>query len=39
MEMEISPSIFFILIGVGLFVVILLFLTSRYRKVRNEGEA
>lgn len=39
MEMEISPSIFFILIGVGLFIVILLFLTSRYRKVRNEGEA
>ncbi|MGF1688088.1 peptidase [Photobacterium japonica] len=39
MEMEITPSIFFILVGVGLFVVILLFLTSRYRKVRNEGEA
>ena len=37
--MVLSPSMIFILAGIGIVLVILLFLTSRYRKVRNEGEA
>lgn len=37
--MVISPSMIFILAGVGISLIILLFLTSRYKKVRNEGEA
>lgn len=37
--MILSPSMIFILAGIGIALVILLFLTSRYRKVRNEGEA
>ncbi|OLQ74871.1 peptidase [Photobacterium proteolyticum] len=37
--MVLSPSMMFILAGIGIVLVILLFLTSRYRKVRNEGEA
>ena len=37
--MVLSPSMIFTLAGIGIALVILLFLTSRYRKVRNEGEA
>ncbi|WP_104401351.1 peptidase [Vibrio penaeicida] len=37
--MVLSPSMVFILAGVVLFLMVLIFLTSRYKKVRIEGEA
>ncbi|KKD00969.1 peptidase [Photobacterium halotolerans] len=37
--MQISPSVIFISAGVGIFLLILIFLTSRYKKVRGEGDA
>ncbi|MGF1707553.1 peptidase [Enterovibrio baiacu] len=37
--MEISPSIIFIGIGIGVFLIVMVFLTSRYKKVRGEGDA
>ncbi|NUW67100.1 peptidase [Vibrio coralliilyticus] len=37
--MEISPSVIFIAVGVGVALLILIFLTSRYKKVRGEGDA
>ena len=37
--MVLSPSMVFILAGVALFLLVLIFLTSRYKKVRIEGEA
>ncbi len=37
--MVISPSMMFIIAGVGTFLLILIFLTSRYKKVRGEGDA
>ncbi len=37
--MEISPSVIFIGIGVGLVLLMLIFMTSRYKKVRGEGDA
>ncbi|MEZ9526122.1 peptidase [Enterovibrio norvegicus] len=37
--MEISPSIIFIGIGISVFLIVMVFLTSRYKKVRGEGDA
>ena len=37
--MEISPSMIFIAVGVSVVLIILVFLTSRYKKVRGEGDA
>ncbi|WP_414931507.1 peptidase [Vibrio europaeus] len=37
--MEISPSMIFIAVGVSVVLLILVFLTSRYKKVRGEGDA
>lgn len=37
--MVLSPSMIFILSGVVVFLLILIFLTSRYKKVRGEGDA
>ncbi|MCM0148690.1 peptidase [Photobacterium galatheae] len=37
--MQISPSVIFISAGVGIFLLILIFLTTRYKKVRGEGDA
>ncbi len=37
--MHISPSLIFIGVGIGIFLIILVFLTTRYKKVRGEGDA
>ncbi len=37
--MVISPSMMFVIAGVGAVLLILIFLTSRYKKVRGEGDA
>jgi len=37
--MQISPSLIFLGIGIGIFLIILIFLTTRYKKVRGEGDA
>jgi uncharacterized membrane protein YqiK len=37
--MALSPSMMFILAGVALFLLVLIFLASPYKKVRIEGEA
>ncbi|USD65680.1 peptidase [Vibrio sp. SCSIO 43136] len=37
--MEISPSVIFLATGVGVALLFMIFLTSRYKKVRGEGEA
>ncbi|MER2497643.1 peptidase [Vibrio neptunius] len=37
--MEISPSVIFMAVGGGVALLILIFLTSRYKKVRGEGDA
>ncbi|MGL6259763.1 peptidase [Vibrio sp. WXL103] len=34
-----SPAVIFIAAGVALFLLVLIFITSRYKKVRREGEA
>ncbi len=37
--MILSPSMVFILAGVGVFLIVVMYLASRYKKVRVEGEA
>ncbi len=37
--MVLSPSMVFILAGVGVFLIVVMYLASRYKKVRVEGEA
>ncbi|WP_087018141.1 peptidase [Thaumasiovibrio subtropicus] len=37
--MQLSPGMIFLFVGVLVLLIVLIFLTSRYKKVRNEGES